>query len=753
MAAFLQVEILDFTFQGSLFDLICVAVVRGALIASFFWILRVKPHIRVFPAFGLTVAFLTFGFGVVKTYFVFSQEMYPISQYPTPAYIMLTSYLVVGIAYIVCGIGATIGAFGPKKPASSNRNGYVAIPQLPSGSSINSDGVIPIKNGVAPAAAAGAERPVPSFRRIAALAIPEIPLLAFAVIMLVIASAALLVVPVFFGLIIQAIRSGEGGHAALMNNIYGLLAAAVIGSVAVMLRALGFQLAGQRVVARLRIDLYKCIIKQDVSFFDTEKVGELTNRISTDTQVLQETLTTTMSQLLRNLVTVIGALVILFVTSWKLTLVMLAVVPVITFGAIIYGNALKKMQAKFQDQLAASVAIASESIGAIRTVRTFVREPKLMEDFSFAIIESYAWGSKIAIAWAVFQAVIFLVSQGAIVLVIWYGYTLIEAQELDLASLIAFMLYSITIAASVAMLSNVFGTIMQAVGASARVFQLMDQVPEIPIAGGMDLPVGDGVISFDNVSFHYPSRKEANVLQGVSFQLRPGRITALVGKSGSGKSTIVQLIERFYDPSDGRISFDGVDLRDLDPALYRRNIGYVKQEPTLFSATVKENILFGVEDPSSVSDEQLHAAAKAANCHDFIMEFAKGYDTEVGERGVQLSGGQRARVAVARALILNPKILLLDEATAALDAESEHLVTQAIERAMQDRTVLVIAHRLSTVKNADQVLVMSNGKIVETGTHSSLLAQDGVYASLIKRQLANNTINSLEEPSVDELAE
>ncbi len=356
---------------------------------------------------------------------------------------------------------------------------------------------------------------------------------------------------------------------------------------------------------------------------------------------------------------------------------------------------------------------------------------------SNAIIRSYQWGGKIAVLWAVFQGVITLVSQGAIALVVWYGSTLITSGELDIASLIAFMLYSITIAASVAGLSSVFGTVMQAVGASTRVFELMDRKPHIPVQGGLPLAPGDGVISLEDVSFAYPSRPEAAVLQGVTFQLRPRGITALVGRSGSGKSTIVQLIERFYDPTSGRITHNGVDLRELDPSIYRREIGYVKQEPTLFSASIRENILFGVEDEELITDEMLHTAARAANCHDFIMSFEKGYETQVGERGVQLSGGQRARVAVARALILNPRILLLDEATAALDAESEHLVTEAIERAMQDRTVLVIAHRLSTVKNADQVFVMEKGRIVETGTHTSLLEQGGVYAELVKRQLSS----------------
>jgi len=579
---------------------------------------------------------------------------------------------------------------------------------------------------------ADAKPPVP-FRRIASLAIPEIPLIAFAMIMLVIASGSLLVIPVLFGAIIAGLKGTA--HNDFMSSIFGLLAAALVGSVSVLFRSGAFQLAGQRVVARLRIDLYRSIIRQDVSFFDMEKTGEISNRISADTEILQKAITTTISELLRNIVVVVGAMVILLVTSWKLTLVMLSVVPVITLGSIFYGNKLKKMQAKFQDELAASVAIASESIGAIRTVRTFVREGRLFEDFTYAVIESYSWGSKIAVYWAIFQGAIFLISQGAIVLVVWYGATLIGEGELNIEDLVSFMLYSITIAASVASLSNVYGTIMQAVGASHRVFELLDQKPQIPIQGGQDLAPGDGVIQFDNVRFHYPSRKDADVLKGISFQLRPDHITALVGKSGSGKSTIVQLIERFYDPTYGRITHNDVDLKELDVSKYRKIMGYVKQEPTLFNATIKQNILFGLENEDSVTEAELHEAGRQANCHDFIMEFEDGYETEVGERGVQLSGGQRARVAVARALILNPKVLLLDEATAALDSESEYLVTQAIERAMVGRTVLVIAHRLSTVRNAHQVLVMEHGEIVEKGTHDSLLAQKGVYADLVKRQL------------------
>lgn len=342
----------------------------------------------------------------------------------------------------------------------------------------------------------------------------------------------------------------------------------------------------------------------------------------------------------------------------------------------------------------------------------------------------------------IFNGTIGIMAQGAIALVLWYGGKLVyentqdKSQGVTPGILTAFLLYTLQVAMAFALMSSLYGEFMQALGASVRIFALLDRKPDVDNMNGDILGQADGCVEFKNVTFTYPSRPETKVLKEVTFAVKPGEMVALVGPSGGGKSTIVNLIERFYDPDSGMIQLGGVDLKSLDPQWFRRKIAMVSQEPTLFACSIKENIAYG----KMATSEEIESAAKQANAHNFITTFEEGYDTLVGERGVRLSGGQKQRIAIARALIMDPVLLLLDEATSALDAESEHLVQEAIDRAMKGRTVIVIAHRLSTVRNASKVIVIDKGEIAEMGNHEELIAKGGVYKRLVLRQLTAGSL-------------
>jgi len=432
-------------------------------------------------------------------------------------------------------------------------------------------------------------------------------------------------------------------------------------------------------------------------------------------------------------VQIIGCIVLLFVTSWSLTLIMLGVIPILAIGAVWYGKRIKLLSKKFQDELAKASSTSEEVIGSIRTVRAFSQEKRFTEHYAGDIDGSFQVGRKVAVATAAFSGILTFAAQGAIAFVVFIGARQVMHGQITLGNLTSFLLYTITLAFAFAFVSSLFGDFLSAIGASERIFELMDRKPLIPIAGGAKNAAVNGLIELHDVNFSYPSRPDTVVLRNVNLVVQPGQVVALVGPSGGGKSTIISLIERYYDPSSGAITFDGVDIKTLDPSWIHSRIGLVSQEPVLFACSIKENITFGVKGATM---EQIVEAATRANAHQFISEFPEGYDALVGERGVRLSGGQKQRVAIARALLLNPQILLLDEATSALDAESEYLVQQAIDRLMVNRTTLVIAHRLSTVRNANQVVVISGGTVVERGTHDQLLASpDGTYRKLVKRQL------------------
>ncbi|XP_041349743.1 ABC transporter B family member 25-like [Gigantopelta aegis] len=571
--------------------------------------------------------------------------------------------------------------------------------------------------------------------RLASLARPELGILMIAGVALLGSSGAQMVAPLFFG---KVVDSAQKSMKELNMTVLILVAIYFVGAIASMIRSWIFVLAGQRLVARLRKHLYAAIIKQEVAFFDTNRTGELCNRLSSDTQVLQSAITLNLSMLLRFSLQILGSIVFMFYLNPALTGVLLAVVPVVSLGAVQYGKFVKKLRKQFQDCLADAGTQAEESLSSVRTVRMFSAETKTQDSYNRDIDKSYQAGKKLAAAQGVFNGAVGIVASGAIGVVLWYGGKLVfentQNPKVGITSgvLTAFLLYTLQVAVAFGMLSSVYGDFMQAVGASLRIFNLMDRQPEmVESTKALILPQLTGNVEFQNVCFTYPSRPEKQVLTNVSFSVKPGQMVALVGPSGGGKSTIVNLIERFYDPNSGIIYLAGHNLKDFNPRWFRRNISMVSQEPTLFACSIKDNIAYGRD----ADIEDIREAAKQANADEFVSGFEQGYDTLVGERGVRLSGGQKQRIAIARALIMDPVLLLLDEATSALDAESEHLVQEAVDRAMKGRTVIVIAHRLSTVRNASQVVVIDKGTIAEQGTHEELLAKNGVYKRLVLRQL------------------
>ncbi|MCC6334732.1 MAG: ATP-binding cassette domain-containing protein [Myxococcales bacterium] len=504
-------------------------------------------------------------------------------------------------------------------------------------------------------------------------------------------------------------------------------------AIASALRFVLFSRAGERVVSRLRGDLYAAIMRQETGFFDAQKTGELSSRLSSDASVLQTTVSANISMVLRNLTQAGGAVVMLLVTSSKLTLMMLAVVPPVAVAAVIYGRRVRKLSKESQDALARASEVAVESLGGIRTVRSFAAEGAEVKRYRSAIDDSLQLAFRRIRLAGTFFAVAFFAAFSAGVFVFWYGARMVAASELTAGSLISFLFYTMQMAFSLSALAELWTDVQRAAGAAERVFELLHRKPAIAPTGGEVLPQVRGEVRFEHVTFAYPSRADVTVLKDFTLTLRPGEVVAIVGPSGAGKSTIASMLYRLYDPASGVMKLDGAPYPALDVEWLRRQVGVVAQEPLLFSTSIADNVRYG---RPGATDAEVEAAAKTANAHGFISGFPEGYQTLVGERGIQLSGGQKQRVAIARAVLKDPRLLILDEATSALDAESEHLVREALERLMKGRTTLVIAHRLSTVKGADRVVVLDHGALVQSGTHAELVGEEGLYRRLVERQFA-----------------
>ncbi len=490
---------------------------------------------------------------------------------------------------------------------------------------------------------------------------------------------------------------------------------------------------GERVVADIRRAVYDHVLTLSPGFFETTKTGEILSRLTTDTTLLQVVVGSSASIALRNALLFLGGTGMLLITSPKLTGLVALVVPLVVAPIVFFGRRVRKLSRDSQDRIADVGSFVEETLAAIRTVQAYTHEAIDRALFGKRVEEAFDVAIRRVRVRALMTVIVIVLVFGAVGIILWIGGHDVVAGRLTPGELSAFVIYSVVVAGSVGAISEVIGDLQRAAGATERLFGLLAIESEIR-APAVPKPLPSpaaGALSFDAVRFHYPSRPDWAALEGFSLDVRPGERVALVGPSGAGKSTVFQLLLRYYDPQAGSVRLDGVELRDADPVAVRRRLGLVAQDPVVFSANAWENIRYGRPD---ASDSEVRAAAEAAHALDFLDALPEGLGTFLGEKGVRLSGGQRQRLAIARAILRDPPVLLLDEATSALDAESERMVQDALDRLMHGRTTLIVAHRLATVLNADRIVVMDKGRVVETGTHGELVAQGGLYARLAALQ-------------------
>ncbi len=528
----------------------------------------------------------------------------------------------------------------------------------------------------------------------------------------------------------------SGDTVLLDQALIGLLIIIVVLAVASASRFFLMSWIGERVVADLRRTVYDHVISLSPSFFEITRVGEILSRLTTDTTLIQVVMGSSGSMAVRNILLLMGGLVMLVVTSPALTGMVLMVMPLVVLPIIVFGRRVRQLSRDAQGRIADVGVHVDESLGAIRTIQAFGYEALDRLHFGERVEEAFTTAIHRIRARAWLTGLVILLVFGAIGIILWLGSKEVVAGEISAGELSAFVFYATVVAGAVGALSEAVGDIQRAIGATERLFKILDTLPEITLpAKPQPLPEpAKGAVAFSGISFSYPTGPDMAALNGFDLEVAPGEKVALVGPSGAGKSTVFQLLLRFYDPQEGVVSLDGVDLRNADIAALRRRIGLVPQEPVIFAANVWKNVRYG--NPEA-SDDEVKAAVVAAAAEDFVSRLPAGMDSYLGERGVLLSGGERQRLAIARAILRNPSVLLLDEATSALDAENEHLVQDAMDRLMANRTTLIIAHRLATVLKASRIVVLDRGRVVATGTHEELVTRGGLYARLAALQFKN----------------